>query len=109
MTRPTEIQIAQLRALAQDAADAGQRCASVATRLREMIGDVATQPLRYEIRRNSDGSVDEIVANNATVHLEQMSESEWCLIITVGETQLMATICNKRGARVDVRCEAETR
>jgi hypothetical protein len=30
-----------------------------------------------EIRRNSDGSIDEIVANGANLHIEQMSDDGW--------------------------------
>ena len=37
-----------------------------------------------EIRRNPDNSIDEVIANRAAVHLEQMIGNEWCLIITEG-------------------------
>ena len=37
-----------------------------------------------EIRRNPDNSIDEVIANGAAVHLEQMNRGEWCLIITEG-------------------------
>ncbi len=30
-----------------------------------------------EIRRNHDGSIDEIVANGAGLHIEQMSDDGW--------------------------------
>lgn len=30
-----------------------------------------------EIRRNPDGSIDEIVAKNCTLHVEQMSNDGW--------------------------------
>lgn len=37
-----------------------------------------------EVRRNADGSLDEIVASGVTVHLEQMSEKSWWLGIDKG-------------------------
>ena len=36
-----------------------------------------------EIRRNTDGSLDEIVAENCDIHLEQMDTGHWWLGITV--------------------------
>ena len=38
-----------------------------------------------EIRRNLDGSIDEIVANGASVHLEDMGGGEWLLMIEEGD------------------------
>lgn len=32
-----------------------------------------------EVRRNEDGSLDEVVASDAFVHLEQMSDKSWWL------------------------------
>jgi hypothetical protein len=34
-----------------------------------------------EIRRNEDGSLDEIVAHDVTIHLEQMSGGHWWMSI----------------------------
>jgi len=34
---------------------------------------------KIEVRRNGDGSLDEVVASGAFVHLEQMSEKSWWL------------------------------
>ena len=37
-----------------------------------------------EIRRNDNGTLDEIVAKNATIHLEQMHADQWWIGITSG-------------------------
>ena len=34
-----------------------------------------------EIRRNEDGSLDEIVASDVAIHLEQMSDGHWWMSI----------------------------
>jgi hypothetical protein len=38
-----------------------------------------------EIRRNPDNSIDEIVANGASVHIEDMGGGEWFLRIDEGD------------------------
>ena len=38
-----------------------------------------------EIRRNKDGSLDEIVAQGCDIHLEQMSNSHWWMGITLDD------------------------
>jgi hypothetical protein len=40
-----------------------------------------------KITRNDDGSLDEIVATSANVHLEQMDASTWWLCITQGKQE----------------------
>ncbi len=40
---------------------------------------IARKPLPLEVRRNDDGSLDEVVCAGAYVHLEQMSTSHWWL------------------------------
>lgn len=37
-----------------------------------------------EVRRNDDGSLDEIVCDNAFVHLEQMDGNAWWMRVTWG-------------------------
>jgi hypothetical protein len=39
----------------------------------------------YEVRRNDDGSLDEFVAEDVAVHLEQMDGNEWFLDIEQGD------------------------
>ena len=34
---------------------------------------------KWEIRLNIDGSLDEVVADSCSVHLEQMADNEWWL------------------------------
>lgn len=41
-------------------------------------------PAGIEVRLNDDGTLDEVVAVNATVHLEQMSGTSWYLGIYKG-------------------------
>jgi len=55
---------------------------------------------KVEIRRNPDGSLDEIVASGAAVHLEQMDHDEWCLIVN----NVRVFLCSRDGitATVDV-------
>lgn len=37
--------------------------------------------LKIEVRRNEDGSLDEVVAQNCNLHIEQMSEDCWWFAI----------------------------
>jgi hypothetical protein len=34
-----------------------------------------------EVRRNDDGSLDEVVCSQAFVHLEQMSDNHWWMVV----------------------------
>lgn len=34
-----------------------------------------------EVRRNDDGSLDEVVCSQAFVHLEQMSATHWWMVV----------------------------
>lgn len=38
-----------------------------------------------EVRTNDDGTLDEIVAKGVTVHIEQMSDTEWWMGIYKGK------------------------
>ena len=51
------------------------------TLLREEM-DLSGKP--PEVRLNPDGSLDEVVAENAIVHLERMSDSLWWLSVESG-------------------------
>jgi hypothetical protein len=37
--------------------------------------------MTVEIRRNDDGTVDEVVAENCSVHIEQMNNTDWWMQI----------------------------
>ena len=51
-----------------------------------MTDPVQTTRPPLEIRHNEDGSLDEVVADNATVHLEQMSDKSWWMSVeTAGQ------------------------
>lgn len=39
------------------------------------------KPWPLDIRRNEDGSLDEIVCDGASIHLEQMSDTHWWMSI----------------------------
>lgn len=58
------------------------------------------------IRRNDDGSLDEIVAENVMVHLEQMDDGYWWLGIktAAGET-LHVDLQTRRRAHIDANVE----
>ena len=57
-----------------------------------------------EIRRNPDGTVDEIVAHGATVHLEQMDSGLWFLYVEQDGQEARCFLASKRkiAATVDV-------
>lgn len=52
---------------------------------------------KYEIRRNEDGSLDEIVAYDSFVHLEQMDTGHWWLGITLPDGKIIHTHLTSRG------------
>jgi hypothetical protein len=56
-----------------------------------------------DIRRNEDGSLDEIVAAGATVHLEKMDDDEWWLRIDVGERHIQVNF----GSTAPIRATVE--
>lgn len=39
-----------------------------------------------DVRHDPNGALDEVVAQNATVHLERLGRNRWWLSITVGAT-----------------------
>lgn len=49
-----------------------------------------------EIRRNSDGTLDEIVAGNVHVHLEQMRDDMWWLGLSRGMNTLHVYLWRKK-------------
>lgn len=49
-----------------------------------------------EIRKNEDGSLDEIVGRNCRVQLEQMSNQEWFLCIESGTDRVDVRLGTKR-------------
>lgn len=46
-----------------------------------------SEPIK-EIQRNADGSLDEIVIQQCTAHLEQMDDNAWWLGLTQGRDTL---------------------
>ena len=62
--------------------------------------------MTIEIRRNEDGSLDEIVAHNAWVHLEQMGGNYWWMRIEVEGRAVVVNFTTDR-AVITGRCEDE--
>jgi hypothetical protein len=52
-------------------------------------------PKRWEIRRNDDGTVDEVVTEH--VHVEQMADGEWWIGIYTSVTERIALTLSARG------------
>ncbi len=74
---------------------------------------VALQPLvlrwgKIEVRLNADESVDEIVASNVSLHLEQMDDGYWWMGISRpnGE-RMMVNLYTKHRAAIAVNAESE--
>jgi hypothetical protein len=60
-----------------------------------------------EIRFNEDGSVDEIVADCKSVHLEQMDNGHWWLGINRADgNRLLVNLSTRRNA--EIRCTVES-
>jgi len=62
----------------------------------------------YEIRLNDDGSLDEIVAKNANVHLEQMSNNSWILLIDTGKKHIQVSLYTKGRAAIHAFAEEDS-
>jgi hypothetical protein len=45
-----------------------------------------------EVRLNHDGSVDEVVASNCDIHIEQMDDGHWWIGISAGPKRMWASI-----------------
>lgn len=59
-------------------------------------------PSRFEIRRNDDGTIDEIVADEiASMHVEQMSAGHWWIGLTLRDgREWHLNLFSKRGAAI---------
>ncbi len=59
-----------------------------------------------EVRLNYDESIDEIVANNVSVHVEQMDDGLWWMGITRSDgVRLLVNFFTKRA---HIKCNAES-
>ena len=56
--------------------------------------------VRPEVRLNEDGTLDEIVANGAYVHLEQMDDGCWWMAVESGGHLIHVNLFTKRGAKI---------
>lgn len=61
----------------------------------------------FEVRHNDDGTLDEIVARGADVHLEQMSGTHWFLEVASGSKRMAIwlTASRKIGAFTEDRSD----
>lgn len=57
--------------------------------------------------RPTYGDLDELFVTGCDVHLEQLSEQGFCLIITRGEEEMRANIFAPGRGRVHARCEVD--
>lgn len=55
---------------------------------------------RPKVRRNEDGTLDEVVADGCYFHLEQMSDSAWWLVVDSGGVAVSVNLFTKRGAKI---------
>lgn len=58
-----------------------------------------------EIRRNADGSLDELVATNATVHLEQMAKNSWWMGVSTADDAHLVHLNFYSKARIDAEAD----
>jgi hypothetical protein len=65
---------------------------------------------RVEIRRNPDGSVDEVIARmeNGFVHIEQLSENQWWVGLQLNKEEWRIVWSTRRSAPIDIFVENET-
>lgn len=58
--------------------------------------------MSIEVRRNPDGSLDEIVAVGASIHLEQMDGKCWWLCVTKGGEEVRLFLTSRRRIKANV-------
>jgi hypothetical protein len=65
---------------------------------------MAMKKEQYEVRRNEDGTVDEIVSGNIEfLHVEQMDNGHWWIGITLkNKKRLMLNFTSKRKIKASV-------
>ncbi len=60
------------------------------------------KPNSYEIRNADDGSLDEVVATGADVHLEQMHDGCWMLIVSAGGREVHVSLRSRGKGKATV-------
>lgn len=82
-------------------------CVARAPRPDAELGTEPTAPLSaVEVRRNADGSLDEIVSFACTFHLEQMGDEQWWMGITKdGYRQVVRFGVHNGRLLVDTECD----
>ena len=64
------------------------------------LGPHQCTPKPPEVRLNEDGTLDEIVAFGAYVHLEQMDDGHWWLAVESDGHLVHINLATKRGAPI---------
>ncbi len=54
----------------------------------------------FEVRRNPDGTLDEVVAHDCFFHLAQMSDDRWWLVVEKDGRQLHVNLMTKRQGKI---------
>jgi hypothetical protein len=72
----------------------------------DALMDANPPPVPLEVRRNEDGSLDEITASNATLHLEQIGGNIWWMRIEVEERAVVVHLTTPETI-ITGRCEDE--
>jgi hypothetical protein len=62
---------------------------------------------RPEIRRNPDGTIDEIFADGVDFHLEQMDDGVWVIILTYPDGRSATIWLSVGNSKAVVRCSVE--
>lgn len=60
-----------------------------------------------EVRRNDDGTLDEVVAKDCSFHLEQMSEDCWWMAVYKENRRVAVFLSTKHGAHIVAAVEDE--
>jgi hypothetical protein len=55
-----------------------------------------------EVRKNADGTLDEIVAKDASVHLEQMDDEVWWLSVISGDREVRVFLQSARPIKATI-------
>lgn len=63
--------------------------------------------LPLELRYEPDGSPDEVVCEDAYVHLEKMSDTHWWMVVTDDKTKKSVTVAFTSSRKIKVSFEPE--
>lgn len=58
------------------------------------------QTTGIEVRRNDDGTLDEVVATGCDFHLEQMDRGHWWMVVRKDGHEVHINLATARGAEI---------